>query len=173
MSVVRSLVALSLALPLLGGFPAALAKNTLSPGTAAPSFSLEASGGKTVTSQSLKGHPYILVFYPGDNTPGCTIQLCRLRDGYAQFQQQHTAIFGVNHANRQSHEGFAQKQKLPFPLLVDKNRQLAKAYGVGSTLGFVHRTVFIIDSNGVVQFAQDGSPSNETLLKAIRRMQTP
>lgn len=152
--------------PTLSGW----AKGTLKEGDRAPSFSLVGSDGKITTSESLKGHPYVLVFYPGDNTPGCTIQLCRLRDGYAQFQQKQTAIFGVNHADKQSHEGFARKQKLPFPLLVDSKRQLAKAYGVGSTLGFVHRTVFVIDGQGIVRFAQDGMPSNETLLDAIAKM---
>ena len=152
--------------PTLAGW----AKDTLKVGDAAPSFSLEGSDGKTTTSESLKGHPYVLVFYPGDNTPGCTVQLCRLRDGYAQFQAKQTAIFGVNHANKQSHEGFAKKQKLPFPLLVDPNRQLAKAYGVGSTLGFVHRTVFVVDGQGVVRFTEGGMPSNETLLNVINKM---
>lgn len=112
--------------------------------------------------------PVVMVFYPGDNTPGCTIQLCALRDNYAKFQQAGAEVVGVNPASVESHASFAKKQRYPFPLISDPDNVLAKALGVGNTFGFLERTVFVVDKTGVVRFSEPGMPSPDKLLNVVK-----
>lgn len=136
-------------------------------GSKVPDLTLEATGGKPVNLRRLNGQNRVLVFYPGDNTPGCTIQLCALRDRQADFTKANTLIFAANPASLKSHQDFAERQRLPFPILVDENGKLAKAFGVGSKLGFTDRTVFLIDKTGTVRWSEPGMPSPDTLLEEI------
>ncbi len=139
-------------------------------GAPAPYFDLPATGGKNVKLSDYKGQNLIIVFYPKDQTPGCTTQLCRLRDDLSRFQAKNTAIIASNPADLKSHEAFAQKQHYTFPILVDKDRAMAKAYGVGSVLGFNDRTVFIVDAHGTIAYVKKGMPSNEELSGVIEKL---
>ena len=108
----------------------------------------------------------VLIFYPGDDTPGCTKQLCAVRDDYSQFQATDVAFFGVNPQSAKSHRKFIEKYDLPFPLLVDSERQLMSHYGCQGKR-WTQRTVYGIDKTGRIVFAQRGMPSNEEILQAF------
>ena len=108
----------------------------------------------------------VLFFYPGDETPGCTKQLCALRDDYAEFGARNAKVFGVNPGDKKSHAKFANRHNFQFPLLIDEDWKTAKAYGCGGGL-MVKRTVFVIDPDGAVVYAKRGMPPNEEILKAI------
>jgi thioredoxin-dependent peroxiredoxin len=126
-------------------------------GARAPAFSLLDQDGKKVTSASLKGKPYVIYFYPKDNTPGCTLEACDFRDNFAAFRKLGVEVFGVSPDSAKSHQGFTEKHQLPFTLLVDDEKELAKAYGVWTMkknygrefLGIV-RSTFVVDGAGKI-----------------------
>ncbi|HUI93561.1 MAG TPA: peroxiredoxin [Chitinivibrionales bacterium] len=138
----------------------------LSTGTQAPDFSLVSDKGDTVKFSDYKGKKYVvLVFYPGDQTPGCTHQLCAIRDDFSKFQEKDAVVFGVNPADMESHKKFVEKQHYQFPLLVDPGMKVAALYG---TKGFmIQRTVFVIDKEGKIIFAKRGMPSDSEILASI------
>jgi peroxiredoxin Q/BCP len=138
----------------------------LKPGTTAPDFSLLSSDSATVKLSDFAGkYAVVLIFYPGDQTPGCTAQLCAIRDDYSLFEAKNAKVFGVNPADVTSHKKFVAKQNYQFPLLVDENKLVAKQYGCDGLM--VKRTVYVIDTAGKIIFAKRGRPANEEILKAI------
>lgn len=141
---------------------------TLAVGNKAPLHMVfEASGTKSTLTlqQFVDAHQnVILVFYPMDDTPLCTIQLCALRDNYQAVLATGTAVLGVNPASVESHTKFANHHHYPFPILVDKQLQLAKALGVGDIFGTNDRTVVILDATGTVTWFEKGNPSVKTIL---------
>lgn len=133
-----------------------LFSSPLPAGTHAPEFSLADQDGNTVSLSALRGKNVVLVFYPGDDTPGCTKQLCDFRDNWGAAQARNTVVFGVNPQNARSHTKFIHKYKLPFPLLVDPGQKAGEAY---QTRGlFVKRTVYLIGPDGVIRFSRRGMP---------------
>jgi peroxiredoxin Q/BCP len=121
--------------------------------------------GNPVSLDSLRGRHVLLVFYPADNTPGCTKQLCQLRDHWDLLQSENIHVFGVNPQSAASHAGFRRKQRLPFPLLVDKGRNVTRLYNAGGLL--IRRTVYLIGPDGTIRFAQRGMPSPQTILAGL------
>ena len=95
-----------------------------------PEFSTSDSQGNLYSKQSLLGKTYLFYFYPRDNTPGCTAQACGFRDHYDLFIKNNVQIFGISGDSEKSHEKFRIKYNLTFPLLMDKENELAKAFGV-------------------------------------------
>ncbi len=83
-------------------------------GSMAPDFTVADDTGQNVSLTSLGGKNVVLVFYPGDNTPGCTKQLCQMRDNWDRLKAKNVQVYGVNPQSAGSHSGFRQKQKLPF-----------------------------------------------------------
>jgi thioredoxin-dependent peroxiredoxin len=141
-------------------------------GTKAPDFSLVSSNGDTIHLSDFSGkNDVVLVFYPGDQTPGCTKQLCAIRDDYSKFTEKNIKIFGVNPADKESHRRFIEKQKYQFPLLVDPNQKTAKLYGAGGMM--INRTVYAIDKKGMIVFAKRGMPSNDEIIKSIPEDKLP
>ena len=135
-------------------------------GDNAPDFALVSSNGDTVRLSGFSGSHYVvLIFYPGDETPGCTKQLCAIRDDYADFGAKNAKVFGVNPGDSVSHAKFVKRHKFQFPLLIDEGRKTAKQYGCGGL--FVKRTVYVIDPGGRIIFARRGMPANVEILKAI------
>jgi peroxiredoxin Q/BCP len=142
-------------------------KETLKPrtemfslGDEAPYFSLQSHQGTTVTLTEFRGKKrVILVFYPGDNTPACTQQLCSFRDRYKMFADRDIVILGINPARAESHKAFAEKNRFPFSLLVDKGGKVAAAYGCRASNGTIIRTVYAIGKYGKVEFAERGAPA--------------
>jgi len=131
-------------------------------GTQAPDFSLPDDAGRTVSLASLRGRTVVLVFYPGDDTPGCTKQLCEFRDDWGEAQARGAEVFGVNPQSAKSHTKFRQKFRFPFPLLVDAGQKVASLYHANGLL--VKRTVYRIGPDGTIQFAQRGMPSAKEVL---------
>lgn len=137
----------------------------LEPGTAAPPFSLFDENERTVTLATLRGRFVVMVFYPGDDTTICTKQLCEIRDDWKEFQRRRAAVFGVNGQGPGSHGKFAAKYKFPFPLLVDSNWEVSRAYRAG--WGVVRRTVYVIGPDGRIVYSKRGKPSTAEILAAM------
>lgn len=149
-----------------------LQSNPISVGQPAREFTCKDSDGSTFSLSELRGRErVVLVFYPGDNTPVCTAQLCAFRDDWSRFQAQNTRVYGVNPANQGKHAGFVQKHQFPFPLLVDAGGQIAAAYDCRLLFGLIRRTVVLIDRQGKIAYAQRGNPAPQELLRIIAALQ--
>lgn len=141
-----------------------LFSDPLKVGDAAPDFALADQDGNTVSLNGLAGKNVVLVFYPADETPGCTKQLCEFRDSWAMAQQKNTVVFGVNPAGAKKHAAFREHHKLPFPLLVDQGQQVAARYHANGLV--VKRTVYLIGKSGKIRYARRGKPVPEEVLAA-------
>ncbi|MEJ7606754.1 MAG: peroxiredoxin [Bryobacteraceae bacterium] len=136
----------------------------LAPGTPAPDFELPDDQGGLVRLSALRGQNVVLVFYPADETPVCRQQLCEFRDRAELALQKHAAVFGLNPGSPGSHAGFRERQRLGFPLLVDRGGKVAKAYNAKSL--WIRRTVYLIGKDGVIRYAKRGKPAVEEVLAA-------
>ncbi len=126
------------------------------PGTPAPDFTLPgiADGERgTFRLADARGSALVLAFYPGDNTPTCTRQMCSYQDDLGALSGLGAQLWGISPQGLDSHQKFAQKRRLAFPLLADTDRVAIKAYGVNGPLGHVKRSVFIIDADGLVRWS--------------------
>jgi thioredoxin-dependent peroxiredoxin len=139
-----------------------LFSDPLPAGTPAPDFSLPDESGHMVHLAALRGHNVVLVFYPGDDTPGCTKQLCQFRDGWGEAQAHNTMVFGMNPQSAVKHDKFRTKFHFPFPLLVDEGQKVAGLYHANGLI--VKRTVYLIGPDGVIRFAQRGMPAPHEVL---------
>jgi peroxiredoxin Q/BCP len=126
-------------------------------GTPAPDFELPDDSGNTVRLSGLRGRPVVVYFYPKDDTPGCTVQACDLRDTYGEIQERGAVVLGISPDGVESHVRFRDKFHLPFPLLADTERTAAVAYDVvrektvgGETRMGIVRSTFVIDGDGIV-----------------------
>jgi len=133
-------------------------------GAPAPDFILPDDAGNQIRLSAMRGKNVVLVFYPGDNTPGCTRQLCQLRDSWENLRARGVEVFGVNPQSAKSHDGFRRRYSLPFPLLVDTGRKVASLYNANGII--VKRTVYLVGTDGVIRFARRGMPSPEEVLAA-------
>jgi peroxiredoxin Q/BCP len=128
---------------------------------AAPPFRAMAVGGeygdgREISLSDFRGSAVVLYFYPKDDTPGCTVQACGIRDAWSELKSR-ARIFGVSADPAASHRKFIDKFNLPFPLLADPERKIVQDYGVWVEKSFmgkkhmgVERTTFVIDSNGLI-----------------------
>ncbi len=142
-------------------------------GDSAPMFTLKNQDGKEVSLKDFQDkQDVILVFYPGDMTPGCTIQLCNIRDDWSKFTRLGIAVLGINHADEDSHTTFAEKYKFPFPLLVDTDKKISKKYGAIKKLFLatvIKRTVVGINKKGKIVYYKTGMPKDADILKAFTK----
>ncbi|MBM3204409.1 peroxiredoxin [Candidatus Uhrbacteria bacterium] len=147
-------------------------KRELRVGLKAPDFTLKDSSGKLVRLSEFRGKsPVLLVFYPGDMTPGCTMQLCAIRDDWQKFRSCGIVVYGVNHADAESHQTFIKKHTFPFPLLIDTGKKVSKRYGAIKTFFkaiIIKRSVVGIDTEGVIRYLKRGMPKNSEILKAMK-----
>ena len=127
-----------------------------------PEFEALATGGVKFTPQAFLGHTVVLYFYPKDNTPGCTTEACDFRDRHAQFPND-VMVLGISPDSVASHQKFAEKFSLPFPLLADEGHAIAEKYGVwveknmyGKKRMGIKRSTFVIDAEGNVARALYG-----------------
>ena len=125
---------------------------SISVGDTAPSFTLPASGGGSVSLSDYAGAPVVLVFYPGDDTPVCTKQLNAYNDDLDQFTALDAVVLGISAQSVESHDRFSGKHGFKFPLLADVDKAVAAAYGTLGPLGFPRRSVVIVDGGGVVRY---------------------
>lgn len=130
---------------------------TPAPGDAAPDFEGVDQTGATVRLGDFAGRPLALYFYPKDDTPGCTAQACNLRDHAGTLTEAGVAVVGVSADPVESHERFAEKYDLPFPLLADPDHEILEAYGAWGEKSFygkksvgTRRTTFLIGPDGRV-----------------------
>jgi peroxiredoxin Q/BCP len=135
-------------------------------GAAAPDFTAKDDSGRDVTLSALRGRNVVLVFYPGDDTPGCTKQLCQFRDDWSQAAARRTEVFGINPQNAKKHRNFRDKYKLPFPLLIDPSQKVGALYHANGII--VKRTVYLIGPDGTILFSRRGMPSPAEVLAAAR-----
>lgn len=149
----------------------ATATTGLNVGDKAPDFTLPDQDGKKVTLSDFKDKKnVVLIFYPGDMTPGCTMQLCAVRDDWSKFAKADAVVFGMNHGDEESHAAFIKKHTFPFPLLVDKDKKVATKYGALKKFfkaTIIKRTVIVIGKDGKIAYLKAGMPKNTEILKAI------
>ncbi|MCK9925605.1 peroxiredoxin [Frankia sp. Mgl5] len=132
-------------------------------GQPAPDFTLP---GLTLTGEEAtrseftlsgeRGHPVVLAFYPGDNTPVCTKQMCSYAAGIEVFRDLGALVWGISPQDLDSHEAFARSYSLSFPLLADDDRTVVKQYGISLPGLGLRRSVFLVDANGVLRWKQVG-----------------
>jgi peroxiredoxin Q/BCP len=137
----------------------------------APEFSLPDMNGVLVSLKDFAHKRFVLVFYPGDDTPGCTAQLCAIRDDAEKFAQAGVTVLGINHADALSHAKFVEKYGLTARLLIDEGRAVAERYGaLGSFMGrpTTSRTVYAVNEDGVVAGAWKGAPDTATILASFQ-----
>ncbi|WP_309399809.1 thioredoxin-dependent thiol peroxidase [Cerasicoccus maritimus] len=128
----------------------------LEPDAQAPAFAFRYADGSAGHTDQLTG-PYLVYFYPRDNTPGCTKEACAFRDVFADYTEAGITVIGVSCDDEKSHEKFRQKFQLPFPLAADTDQVIVKAYGVwglkkfmGKEYDGIHRMSFLVSPEGVV-----------------------
>jgi thioredoxin-dependent peroxiredoxin len=126
-------------------------------GSKAPEFNVPASSGGHIALKDLKGKNVVLYFYPKDDTPGCTVEACGLRDSFKDIERLNAVVLGVSPDSLKSHDKFITKFKLPFTLLADEDKKICQNYGVwveksmyGKKYMGVARTTFIIDKDGKI-----------------------
>lgn len=131
---------------------------SLREGMQAPYFEGTDQHGNSVRSSDLMGKTVVLYFYPKDDTPGCTAESCSLRDEYQYMSNNNYAVVGVSADDVNSHQRFAEKYNLPFPLLADTDHNIIRAYDVwgqkmlaGNIYDGIVRTTFIIDGDGIIK----------------------
>ena len=128
-------------------------------GSAAPDFTLpslalvDGSAQRAdLTLSAQRGRPVVLAFYPGDDTPVCTRQMCAYTNELEVFRSLDAVVWGISPQDIASHESFARKYSLGFPLLADVDRRVIDAYGVVMFGGRVRRSVFVIDADGILRW---------------------
>jgi peroxiredoxin Q/BCP len=122
-----------------------------------PVFSLPNQHGETVSIDHYFGKPFVLYFYPKDDTPGCTAEACSFRDAYSEMRDLQAEVVGVSADDPASHLAFAKRYDLPFVLLSDEKNEVRKLMGVpGSMFGLLPgRVTYIVDKKGVVKHVFD------------------
>lgn len=127
----------------------------LRPGTRAPDFELPDQDGRRISLARLRrGRGLVLYFYPADFTPGCTREACSIRDMSADIERSGLTVVGVSPQPPQTHSAFRAKYGLPFALLADVDRSVARLFGVTGPFGLgVRRATFAIDAEGVIRGA--------------------
>ena len=126
-------------------------------GQKATDFSLPDQTGKIHQLSDYKDHWVLVYFYPKDNTPGCTIEACSIRDNHSSFEKIKALVLGISTDSVKSHENFAERHQLPFTILADENKEVVKAYGVWAKktlMGHEYmgtlRTSFLVDPKGKI-----------------------
>lgn len=127
-------------------------------GMKAPYFEGTDQNGNKINLNNYKGKKLVLYFYPKDNTPGCTKEACSFRDNYDDMKSKGFDIVGVSADSEKSHQKFAEKFDLPFPLIADTDREILESYGAfgekkmyGKTFMGIKRITVIIDEEGLIE----------------------
>jgi peroxiredoxin Q/BCP len=122
-------------------------------GSVAPEFALPSQAGEMVSLKDVLGKkPVVLFFYPKDDTPGCTKEVCAFRDNFEEFRKLDAEVIGISSDSVESHKSFAEKHNLTFTLLSDEGGKVRRLYGASNTFGlFPGRVTYIIDQEGVVR----------------------
>jgi peroxiredoxin Q/BCP len=128
-------------------------------GEPAPDFTLEGTDGtpagrRRYTLVEYLGRPVVLVFYPADRSPVCTVQLNTYNDDIGRFAETGAQVLAISPQTVEEHERFAADEGgFAFPLLADEGKRVGERYGVLGPVGFYRRSVFVVDGEGVVRYA--------------------
>jgi len=145
-------------------------------GSVAPDFELKDSSGATWNLASHRGKVVALVFYPRDETPVCTKQMCSMRDRWADYQATGAEVVGISVGSVSQHQRFVEHYGLPQRLLADEQGEVARLYNVKSILGGSQRAVILIDGQGVVKYRKSVipifRPTDDEVISAIKRIAT-
>jgi peroxiredoxin Q/BCP len=132
------------------------------------------TGAPVTHSRHWATSPLLLVFYPGDDTPVCTAQLCEYRDRWADFAKLGVAMFGINHQDHATHGAFTAKHRFPFPVLADPTGACCTAYGATSSFFGTKRLVVLIATGGRVAWRKQTfplfRPKADELLAAVHAL---
>ena len=145
-------------------------------GEKAPNFVLKDLDDKNWNLSEQLGKIVVLLFYPGDNTPVCTAQLCSVRDNWSDYQATGAEVVGISTDSVTSHKGFADKYNLTLKLLADEKGEVVEKYGVKSWLpGRSARAVVVIDKDGVIRYHKVQSlsifrPKDDEILDVIKEI---
>ncbi|MBF8249133.1 MAG: bcp [Bacteroidetes bacterium] len=130
----------------------------LKEGDKAPDFSLPTGEGKELSLKDFRGKKVVLYFYPKDDTPGCTREACSFEENLDAVRKKGAVVIGVSADSPDSHERFAKKYGLSFPLVSDEKKKIVESYGVWKQKSFmgrkymgIERTTFVIDKEGKIQ----------------------
>ncbi len=144
-------------------------------GNQALDFTLKDGDGNDWTLSEHGGKTVVLLFYPGDNTPVCTAQLCSVRDHWSEYQATGAEVVGISMDSAESHDKFAEKHELPLRLLSDDKGEVTNLYNVKSWLpGRAARAVVVIDKAGMIAYRKVEAvslfrPKDDDVLEAIRQ----
>ncbi len=134
------------------------AQGPVAVGKKIPAFELPVTGGGTIASKDLKGSPFVLYFYPKDDTPGCTLEGHDFRDQHGKFKRLGVRVLGVSRDSLASHDKFRAKHALPFDLISDPDEELCRRFGVikeknmyGKKIMGIERSTFLVDAQGVLR----------------------
>ena len=142
-------------------------------GQIAPEIDLPDGNGKRWKLSDMRGKPVVLIFYPGDETPVCTKQLCSVRDNWSLYQATGAEVVGINTNSVEKHRSFATNHNLPLRLLADADSSVISAYGMKYFLG-TKRGVVVIDGDGYIRFRKIVvpifRPSDDEILAEIKKV---
>jgi peroxiredoxin Q/BCP len=147
-------------------------------GSAAPDFALPDGDGVAWRLSEQRGKVVVLLFYPGDETPICTRQMCSVRDRWEDYTATGAEVVGISTNSVESHKAFAEHHELPLRLLADADRKVADMYGAQSLIpGKVARSVFVINAQGVITYRDVRplglfKPKDDDTIAAIRAAQS-
>ena len=127
-------------------------------GERAPDFTLPSTRGEIALSKLLEQGAVLLVFYPGDDTPVCTKQLCDYRDNLGVFADLGVQVVALNPQSEASHEKFAAKHRLPFPVAADAGARVCKQYGAAGLFGMTKRALVLVGRDGTVKWRKTDFP---------------
>ncbi|HSD46281.1 MAG TPA: peroxiredoxin [Pyrinomonadaceae bacterium] len=151
--------------------------NKLNLNEAAPDFALKDGDAREWRLADQRGKVVVLLFYPGDETPVCTRQMCSVRDRWDDYQKTGAEVVGISSDSVESHRKFSEHHRLPLRLLSDGDGNVSRLYGARSLIpGKVARSVFVIDAGGILRY-QDVrplgllKPKDDVIISAIREAQ--
>jgi len=151
--------------------------NKLNLNERAPDFTLKDGNGDAWRLSDQRGKVVVLLFYPGDETPVCTAQMCSVRDRWEDYVATGAEVVGISSDSIESHKKFSEHHRLPLRLLSDSERAVAKQYGALSLIpGRVARSVFVIDANGILRYSDVRpiglfKPKDDATIAAIKAAQ--
>ncbi|WP_326565681.1 thioredoxin-dependent thiol peroxidase [Amycolatopsis rhabdoformis] len=152
-----------------------MTEQRLSPGDAAPDFTLSDSTGKSVSLSDFRGQSVVVYFYPAAMTPGCTKQACDFRDNLAELNNAGYQILGISPDSPEKLAKFVEKEELTFPLLADPDKQVLNAWGAfgekknyGRVYQGVIRSTFVVDADGKIAHAFYNVRATGHVAKLIR-----
>jgi len=146
-------------------------------GASAPDFTLKDGGGNAWRLSDNRGNVVVLLFYPGDETPICTRQMCSVRDRWEDYAATGAEVVGISTDSVESHKKFAEHHDLPLRLLSDSDQAVANLYGARSLIpGKVARSVFVIDAKGIIRHRDIRPlglfrPKDDEVIEAIKKAQ--